>query len=207
MGRILRLVTVVAFVASGACKGAGGDTPDPTVPTAPSTTATTTTAVPDIATIPAVIDEAYLNRVLAALDEVRASGVRIIQEAKGFPPQAAELLNSIYSDDWFNKGVVSAWLDQLAKDPDLKGLKRPVGVRHTKVTRMIAISPSCVWLAVNRDYSETDVAPPPPKTEYVALKPLDTKVDPHHHNPTAWMIITDGYRTDGTEPDNPCPSS
>ncbi|MGI8684408.1 MAG: hypothetical protein ACR2MO_04855 [Acidimicrobiales bacterium] len=208
MQRLASLLLVVA-AATAACKSGGDATADPTVPIAVSTsTANTssTTSVADIATIPDVIDAPYMNRVLAALDKVDTSAVRVIVETKDVPQRVAELYNSIYNDEWFTLKIDS-WISALEEDRELSTIRRPVGDRVTTVDRLIATSPGCVWMAVKRDYSQTDVAPGEPRTEYLALQPLDPSNDPNHHNPTAWMITTDGTNNEGREPANPCPVS
>lgn len=198
MGRFLRVVTVVAFVASAACTRAGGNTPDPTVPTAPSTAATTTTAVPDIATIPAVIDEAYLNRVLAALDEVETQATRLIVATKQLPPEATALLNSVYSDEEL-AAQTYGWARVLADDPELKSFQGKDAARHSTVKELVSASPKCVFLVATQVEAGVD-----PQTNYLSLEPLDRSNDPGHHNPTAWMITTSGTNPDGSRPANPC---
>ena len=190
-------------LAGAACTDKGDNTPDPTVPTAVSTTPPTTQV--GIDTIPEVIDAPYLNRVLAAIDSVDTSAIRVVVKTKGVPPEAAEIFNSIYSDEWF-PNVVDAWIQALQRDSDLSTLKRPLGDRHTTVERLITVTPNCIWMSVRRDYSDSDAKPRPPRTEFVALMPLDPANNPKNINPTAWMIITDGFRQDGTEPSSPCPT-
>ena len=70
LARWLLLATLVLL---GACSGGNDDdaAASRTLPSAPPETPTTTTSAPaDPYAIPAVIDEAYVNRVLAALDQV-----------------------------------------------------------------------------------------------------------------------------------------
>lgn len=184
-----------------ACSDGSGSSAEPTVPTAASTSSTT--ATPDVSIIPETIDEPYLNAVLAALDEVDGQATRMIKESKRFTPEAADLLNAIYSDSEL-QNQSDVWFASLGNDPDLKGLRPTPGNRRTTVARVIASSPSCVWLAVRRDYSLVNVDPGPSRTEYVALEPLDGSNDPKRVNRTAWMITADGYRQDGAEPSNPC---
>ncbi|HET7486397.1 MAG TPA: hypothetical protein VFJ85_00610 [Acidimicrobiales bacterium] len=201
------IVAVALVVAGAGCNRDRGATADPTVPTAPPSSSSTssTTAEPDIATIPAVIDAAYLNRVLAAFDDLDFEAVRLIQKQKRVSSEASDIFHAFYGDTWFSTKIDS-WISQVNGDPELKGLKQPVGPRHTSVERLIHVSPSCSWIAVKRDYSEANTVPIPPRTEYLALVPLDPKNDPNHRNKTAWMIATDGFRKDGSEPSNPCPT-
>jgi len=55
-------------------------------------------------------------------------------------------------------------------------------------------------MAVARSYRQTSIA----RTEYVGLEPLDKRNDPYSHNPTAWMIIKNGFLPDGRPPSDPC---
>ncbi len=204
----MRVPALLVAVSLGlaACSGGGEGAADPTVPTAPSTSSTLAPAAIDVSVIPEKIDEAYLNAVLAALDEVDGQATRIIFATKRFPPEAADLLNSIYSDDAF-EDESEVWFRSIADDPELKGIKPSPGNRKSEVQRIIAAAPTCVWLAVKRDHSQVNVDPGPERTEYLALQPLDRSNDPQGRNPTAWMITVDGFREDGREPSNPCPGS
>ncbi|MGH9152382.1 MAG: hypothetical protein ACRD03_08310 [Acidimicrobiales bacterium] len=197
-----RSVLVVAWAAALAAGCSPGDAslpPEPTVPTAPSST--TSTTVVDVSAIPEVIDEAYLNRVLAALDAVEARATELIVANKALVPEAAEILNSVYADDRFSAHA-DAWVEALVDDPALSSVR--AGSRRTTVERVITAGPTCVWSEVRRDYSETTATPQPLQTEYVALRPLDPSNDPNQHNSTAWMITVDGFNADGSEPVDPC---
>lgn len=200
----MRIAPVVVMLAMGsaACSDGGDRTADPTVPTAATTSSTAAPAI-DVSVVPATIDEPYLNAVLAALDEIEGEARKIIVATKRFPPEAADLLNAIYSDKAF-EAEAEVWFAAIGSDPELKGARPDQGRRVTAVERVIDASPSCVWVAVRRDYTATDVSPGPLRTEYVALEPLDRTNDPKGRNPTPWMITTDGFRSDGTEPSNPC---
>lgn len=195
-------VVLVAGLAVAACDASDGSPAEPTVPTAPSTSPTT--APIDVSVIPPVIDEPYLTAVLAALDEVDGEATRMIVAAKNLTPAAADYLNAIYSDDEFTRQA-DVWYLSIADDLELKGIRSPPGNRKTKVDRIIAASPKCVWLAVKRDYSAVNVDPGPDDTEYVALQPLDRSNDLRQVNRTAWMITDDVLLEDRSEPENPCP--
>lgn len=199
-----RVLLLVAMLSLSACTDSNDGTADPTVPTAAGTTATS--ATPDVSVIPQSIDEAYLNAVLAALDEVDGEATRIIVATKRFPPEAANLLNAIYSDERFQVQA-DAWFEALGEDPELGSIKAEPGNRRTEVQRIITASHSCVWMAVERDHSASSVTQSPPRTEYIALRPLDESNDRAGQNPTAWMITADGFNEDGSEPGNQCDAS
>lgn len=199
-------VAVLAGLAVGGCKDGGTSSADPTVPTAASSSSSTSTsapAAPDVSTIPATIDETYLNAVLAALDEIDGQATRIIKSTKSFPPEAAVLLNAIYSDEAFDRET-EVWLRSLARSPELAGIRPNPGNRRTIVSRIIAASPSCTWLAVRRDREAVNTDPNPDRIEYIALVPKDSTNDPAGNNPTPWMISADGFRDDTKEPSKPC---
>lgn len=211
---IRRLVRTVAVATLGlglsACNDGGPAPADPTVPTAVSssssvatTAPSSTTKTPDVSVIPATIDAAYLNAVLAALDEVDGQATRIIKADKRFSTAAADLLNAIYSDGAFSKQS-EAWYSALSEDPDLTHLIANPGNRRTTVDRVLTASPQCVWIAVTRDHSASASSPAPPDDEYLTLRPLDRTNDPAKVNPSPWMIDAEGATKDGSEPSNPC---
>lgn len=201
----MRVPALLVAVSLGlaACSGGGEGTADPTVPTAPSTSSTTARSI-DVSVIPEKIDEPYLNAVLAALDEVDGQATRIIVATKRFPPEAADLLNSIYSDEEFDRQA-ELWFASIGDDPELQGIKPNPGSRKTIIERVISATPACAFLAVRRDYSRVNFEPGPDRTEYLALVPLDPSNNPKGANTTAWMIIADGLRKDAKEPSSPCP--
>ena len=152
------------------------------------------------------VDEAYLNAVLAALDEVDGQAIRMIYATKRFTPEAADLVNAIYSDEETDRRA-NGWVSALVEDPELRSIRPDPGNRRSTVSRIITSSPACVWMAVERDHALDSVDPEPPRTEYVALRPLDRSNDPKGKNPTAWMITSDGFNPDGVEPGNQCEGS
>lgn len=197
-------MAIAVGLAGGACSDGGTSTADPTVPTAAPTTSSSAPATPDVSVIPATIDEPYLNAVLAALDEIDGQATRIIKSTRSFAKEAAALLNAIYSDEALG-AESEVWFLSIAQDPELTGIREQPGHRRSEVDRIIASSPTCIWTAVRRDYSATDVNPGPVRIDYLALQPLDRSNDPTGKNPTAWMIIRDSHLQDGSEPTNPCP--
>lgn len=156
--------------------------------------------------IPMRVDEAYLNAVLAALDEVEGEATRLIYASKRFTPEAAALLNAIYSDEESDRQS-NGRLSALANDPELRAIKPNPGNRKTTVTRIITAKPVCVWMAVERDHTLDSVTPATPRAEFLALRPLDKANDPKGRNRTAWMIASEGFNPDGSEPGDPCGSS
>ena len=204
-----KVVTVLlAFGLTAGCVRGGGRGPDSTVPSgsSPSTAPpTSTSAPPDIATIPAVIDEAYLDRVLAAIEEVDGRATRIIVERKRLVPEATDLMAAIYDDEEFSQQV-DVWVKTIERDPQFSSFRPTPGDRLTKVARIIASSSSCVWISVTRDYSPitTRVTGPERDLEYLALIPKQPRAGGAGLNPTAWLVAWDGLHTDGSEPEDKC---
>ena len=98
MGRLVARVVVwgvaAAVVAVGVA-GCGGDDSG----AADGPTASVPTVPPDPYAVPAVIDEAYVNRVLAALDQAVGDVVRMVVSTKSYPPDAIERLQALYVGD------------------------------------------------------------------------------------------------------------
>ncbi len=81
-------------VVMAACGGA-----PPTVPTVGPTSTTGPTNTFDQFAVPAVIDEAYLNRVLAEIDRVYGEVVRSTIAERSVTPKAAAALQSLYEGE------------------------------------------------------------------------------------------------------------
>ncbi|MEA2843187.1 MAG: hypothetical protein QOJ69_858, partial [Actinomycetota bacterium] len=82
-------VAVAGLVGCGGGGSSGADGPTATVPTVP----------PDPFAVPPVIDEAYVNRVLAALDQAVGDVVRIVVSTKTLTPEAIDRLQALYVGD------------------------------------------------------------------------------------------------------------
>lgn len=203
MRGVIALVVGIGL-ALGSCTGGKGSGADPTVPTAVFTTSTI--SIPDVSKVPARIDEPYLNAVLAALDEVDGQATRLIYAGKRFTPEAADLLNAIYSDEEADRQA-EARLVGLARDPQLTSIRPNPANRKTTVKRLISVAPSCVWMAVERDHTGDSVTPQPLRLEYLAMRPLDRSNDPEGVNRTAWMITSEGFNADGSAPGDQCAGS
>jgi hypothetical protein len=96
------LFASAACSSSGAEKGSAGA--NPTVATDPPRT-NTTVAPPTTTTnpyaVPAVIDAAYVNRVLASFDALLGDVLRIVLRTNTIPPEAYDRLKAIYADPVF----------------------------------------------------------------------------------------------------------
>lgn len=189
----------VLAVASAACSegGARVGVPSATVGTAPATTTTT-----DPYAIPAVIDSAYVNRVLEALDQAYGDIVRLVMQTRQLPPEATTRLRSLYARDELLQLQVDAFQLLLARG--FPTYKSPSGDQHTQVQELISSTPLCIFARVSRDYSAVREATSQ-RSEWVALVPKEPSRDEAHMNPTRWAYQYDGFPPPGVaEPRNQC---
>ncbi|HEV3402349.1 MAG TPA: hypothetical protein VG078_11060, partial [Acidimicrobiales bacterium] len=77
--------------------GCGGGDGDEALPPPPSI-AEPTTVPADPYAVPAVIDAAYVNRVLEGLDAAMSDVVRLVIRSRDLPPEAVERLEAIYAE-------------------------------------------------------------------------------------------------------------
>jgi len=197
----LGAVVVVAALVSTACWGGAGrtDPPGPTVPT--EAPATSTTAVPDVATVPAVIDEAYLNEVLRVLNRVDGDATRLIVANRELVPPAAARLRSIYLGEELNNQL-RLWNEQIPDGFD--EFLSPPGDRNMRVIEISSAGPACTFFVVETDFSAVVKRPPPPSKDFVALRPKDPGQDVDGYNRTAWAIAFEAVSVDGKDPADPC---
>ncbi len=84
-------------------------------------------------------------------------------------------------------------------------MKNPPGNRVTTVSRLITVSPICIFVEVTRDYGPvTAGAAPEPASLYVVLVTKHEADDPHQLNPTPWAMLYDGVQVDGSQPEDVC---
>lgn len=192
-----RIGALVVLVAATACSSKEAAIPSATVPTAPAQTTTT-----DPYAVPAVIDTAYVNRVLAGLDAVAGDVARQVVQARTISPDAIGRLRSLYATD----KRLQLEIDILQDDArtGFSGYRPNPGNQRTQVTKLINEAPHCVFAEVARDYSAVTINPVAPQRQWVALVPIDRSRDPSGYNPTPWMYAYNGFSPSGTEPTNPC---
>lgn len=179
---IARSLVLVAALALGAgCNGETDGGPAATIPPP----APTTSVPADPYAVPAVIDEGYVNRVLAALDQVRGDAVRRFVAVGQVDAEAGIALRSIYNDPQYVQE-----LEGLVKT-DRSRLKTPPGNRRTTATRVLQGQQTCILAEVSIDFSEVALAPPPrPADEVtsVTLRPTQPDADGRGLNPTPWSL-------------------
>jgi hypothetical protein len=190
---VVAVVTVVLF--AGAC----GGNEEPLGPTATVPQATTTT---NPYAVPAVIDETYVNRVLAGLDQAVGDVVRLVVSARTIPPEALQRLKAIYVGEYLQL-VVDLFQDDIFHD--FAGYREAPGNKATTVTRLLTIKVACIFAQVHKDFSAVSLDPDPRlSTQWIALVPIDPSHDPNGYNPTGWAYSYDGFREDYSQPPDPC---
>lgn len=190
---------VVLTVAAACSDGeAQVGVPSATVGTeAPTTTTTNPYAVP------AVIDAAYVNRVLGGLDKAYGDVVRLVVSSGGLVIQASNQLRAIYSaNDW-----LQLEFDRFQEETRtrFRHYKSPPGNQETVVDQLIVGNQNCIFVRVRRDYSAMSEAPSAPGVEWVGLVPLDPSRDPNGFNVTGWAYAYNGFPPPGSPaPSSPC---
>jgi hypothetical protein len=206
-GRRAVQVALAALVltASAACNsGSDGDRGTAAANTVRTEPAPTTTTNPYA--VPAVIDETYVNRVLAALDQATGEVVRLAFRTKTIPPEALDRLRAVFAAP----EALQLYLDGLQIDlrGGFRNYRSEIGNRSSGVTQLMTTRPDCIFAQVRRDYSavstDTSAVVNP---QWIALKRLDPPGGGgNQYNPTPWGITYDGFTRDRSQPKNPCAS-
>ena len=202
-GRTAVRVALAALVlaASAACNS--GDDADRgsaaanTVVTEPAPTTTTNPYA-----VPAVIDEAYVNRVLAGLDATLGDVTRLVMRTKTIPPEAYQRLRAIYGTDDLLQLIIDSIQSDLRRG--MSGYRSDPGNRVSSATQIVSGTSRCVFAQIQRDYVAVSTNPITINPQWVALKPEDSSRDPGGHNPTSWAFVYDGFPQDRSAPTNPC---
>lgn len=150
-------------------------TPAPSTPS-PSPTPDDPYAVPD------EIDEAYLNRVFEALEQVIGDATRLIVAQKTYPPEADDLLMEVYGPDALQV-VRDGWIDELLMDRELDSWADPPADKRVTVREIVHADRHCVFVETAWEL-EGVLKEPAPETIYLVLMPAD----PGDANPTPWRI-------------------
>lgn len=195
----MRRYAVVGVLVAGLLAVACGEKKDPLGPTATVPQATTTA---DPYAVPPVIDEAYVNRVLAGLDQVLGDAVRLVVKNRQLDEQVFYKLKAVSAGDAFQLKLDSLQGDLMA---GLATYSESPGNKRTTVTRLISVTPECVFAEVSKDFSAVNRSGQPSlSTQWVALVPLDRTRDLGGYNATGWMFIYDGFLQDRSQPPDPC---
>jgi len=208
------VLAALALTASAACSGGAADKgsagANPTLATDPPRTNPTVATVPSATTttnpyaVPAVIDAAYVNRVLAGLDAITGDAVRIVLQTRSIPREVYDRLRAIYSNDkWLQVDI-----DGLQSDMrnGFVTYRQSPGNQVTTVTQLITIKRECIFARVNRDYSAIGLNSSASDIQWIALTPLDPSRDITGYNGTRWSFAYNGYTSNRTQPADPCAS-
>lgn len=193
----IRRMAVGWLLAAGLVLGACSDSDQSDVPTATVPVAPPTTVAPDPFAVPAIIDEAYVNRVLAALDAPIGDVLRLVVEERSVTPEAIEQLKAIY----VNPELLALSIRSFEEDlrTGFAGYRLPPGDRTTTVKRLLSGRPDCLFVEVQRDYSTVATEPVEARSEWIAMRPQSRSI-----NVTGWGLIYDGFTPDLDAPSDPC---
>lgn len=187
----------VAALALGACRADGddGDEPRTTVPTAPATTTSTAAVSYDV---PATIDKAYIEKVMAALDRVFGETARYLVAKRAADQEFGRYLIATYGGE--SLSLTQQIWGQVIND-DFRLLRANPGDARTEVRRILVAEPGCIVFEAGRDFSAVFNEPDPAgPARFVGLVPLPPGRDARGHNPTPWIITFDGGFKDGSQP-------
>lgn len=191
----IALTAAVACSTGGADKGRAGA--NPTLATDPPATTTTNPYA-----VPAVIDAAYVNRVLAGLDATLGDVTRLIVKTRTIPREAYERMRAVFNDD----DRLQLEIDLFQRDlrNGLDGYRPSPGNSVTTVSQLLTTTDSCVFARVTRDYTAVGLDSLSASTLWVALKPLNISRDPNGYNTTNWAFHYEGFTETRTQPPDPC---
>jgi hypothetical protein len=208
------VLAALALLASAACSGGDGASKgsagaNPAVATEPPRTNPTLATVPAPTTttnpyaVPAVIDAAYVNRVLASLDALLGDVLRIVKRTNTIPQEAYDRLKAVYIEPEF----LQLRIDSFQRDirEGFRGYRPDPGNKASTVLRILTTRPSCIFVEVRRDYSAVGLNART-STEWVALTKHDPSRDPSRYNATPWAMTYDGFPPDRSQPPDPCAS-
>ena len=137
--------------------------------------------------LPAAIDAAYVERVLAELDRVQGDVLRRIVETGTFAHDDGTPLRAVFNDPEMT-GQTQAFASLVDR---LDAVRRPPGDNRSTVVRLLTARPDCVYAETTVDVSATVVDPPPPRTTWVALRPSQAGSDPRGLNRTPFSIAAE----------------
>ena len=187
----------MAAVLLAGCDGNGGRTED-TLP--PEETTTSSTAVSY--EVPAVIDAAYVSRVMAALDHVYGDAVRHLAKTRHVDEEFLKPLVAIHNPRLFAL-VQDLWVKLEARD--FAGLRTDPGDPVTRVDKLLRADRDCILIEGDRDFSPLHTSDDSTNHHpFVALTPLQPDRNPARTNPTPWTINFYGSRPEGGLPDDAC---
>jgi hypothetical protein len=161
--------------------------------------ATTTT---DPWAVPAVIDVAYLQRVMDRLDQSLGDALRELVAAKAVDTKVETIFQAIYGQPEFNRtnsdfaGIAQHDLDKYRSVP---------GNPLTTVGRILSSAGSCTFFTATRTLAPALVSAPPEADTHAFLALRRPNVPPDDlANPTGQVLVLDALTRSGATPKDPC---
>lgn len=204
--RVVAVCVLFVGVLSTGCKRANGRPPEgATVPIeAPTTTTEAATATTLSYEVPAVIDEAYVERVMAALDQVLGDAIRVLGKNRKITEEFLHHLTAIYTEDEFELHL-GVFVEEGRQD-GFASRTPTVGNPRTDVLRLLEATARCILAEVHRDYSATVTGEALPSAKsFVSLVPKSAGRDHRQLNPTPWAMAFDREFSGEPEPEDWCP--
>ena len=191
-GSVLGLVALA--LVGGACGGDDESTGTTLTTTdTPITSGTRPVPVDDVAVVPNEITVDYLQLVLDEMYRIEGEVVQSLV-ADGVDAEQVKRIDDLYSGElgatFANDAI------QLAADPS--GLNDPPGQVGVEVTELLSTDAGCAFAAVDLDFSGR--APGGQVVEsFIGIGVAEPPT-----NPTAWVMVVNGFNADGTAPEDPC---
>jgi len=136
--------------------------------------------------VPAVITVNYVNRVLAQLNVIYSDALRISLTTKQITPQVKTDLRAIYANPLYQEEL-TLFHDEIVHPPP--DLRRMIGVRVTKVAKLISSDRTCIFIETRTSFSQiSNYKGVPFGSEYYSLVRKVESDDPTHRNSTPWMF-------------------
>lgn len=209
--RLAATLTLLAFLP--ACQPPDPETPTATIaaPTPPASTSTPTappspssspSPSPEDYTVPAVIDDAYVQRVLTALYHLESEALRQMVASGDVTSETEGLIRALVRSDLAERDL-DAYREGASEG--FPGVLRPPGDQQITLHELIAAKPDCIFAQTLRDF--TAVLSDPGSQNgitYVQLLLKDEGQDPFDSNPTPWIVGGSVLRADEGRPEDPC---
>jgi hypothetical protein len=163
-------------------------------------TTTSTTAVSY--EVPAVIDEAYVARVMQALDHVYGDAVRHLSQTRVVDESFLKYLVAIHNPRIYGLAQ-DLWVKIQARQ--FVGLRSDPGDPVTRIDDLLRADRDCILIQGDQSlgalFSTDD---PTNHHPYVALTPLSGGRNPDALNPTPWTVNFAGSGSNGSAPADAC---
>ena len=143
--------------------------------------------------MPDVIDEAYVNQVLAELNRIYGDAGRMVFAAGAITDASMALVESMSTTD--EQIFLVGSLDTFANQPAL--LRDPPGDLVLTVEEILGYSANCLFAEVMLDNSAIAVDPIEPASEFITLTSAPG-------NATGWLQAGSAISVNDEQPANPC---